>query len=302
MASFTLHATSPFRLDLTVWALRRLPTNAVDLWDGRTYQRVHVLGETPVAVAVEQKEPPEATELRVRTPEKRMNARLRSTIAAVLGKTLGLDADLGPFYRLAAADKRLGPLVGRFAGLKPPRLPTVFEALVNAFACQQLSLNVGIALLNRLCTAYGRAAGGQTAFPSPQDLAEARSADLRKLGYSGRKAECILWLARRIADGEQDLEALAELDDAAAFSRLIALPGVGRWSAQYVMLRSLGRLNVIPVDDVGMQSNLQRWLKLKERPDADALRRRLAPWHPYGGMLYFHLLLDHLMRGGIVKL
>jgi len=63
---------------------------------------------------------------------------------------LGLRIELDEFYRLASGDKRLGPLVEQFRGLKPPRFPDVFEGLVNAIACQQLSLTVGIELLNRL--------------------------------------------------------------------------------------------------------------------------------------------------------
>ncbi len=290
---------APFRLDLTVWALRRLPTNQMDRWDGRIYQRVHVLEDRPFAVAVAQRGPPEAPELRVSTPG-RTSPRHEAVLRGVLDRTLGLTVDLGPFYRLAAADKRLSPLVARFSGLKPPRLPSVFEAMANAFACQQLSLNVGITLLNRLCASYGLSVGDQNAFPRPQDLVAARPADLRRLGYSGRKSESILWTARRISAGEEDLEAVADLDDAQAVARLAAHPGVGRWSAQYVMLRGLGRLNVIPVDDVGIQNKLQQWLRLKERPDAEGVSRRLARWRPYGGMLYFRLLLEHLSREGIL--
>ena len=59
------------------------------------------------------------------------------------------------WYRMAAADARLRPLADTFRGMKPPRFPTMFEAVVNAFACQQLSLEVGLELLNRLATLTG---------------------------------------------------------------------------------------------------------------------------------------------------
>jgi DNA-3-methyladenine glycosylase II len=70
---------------------------------------------------------------------------------------LGLQVDLEPFYRLAATDVRLSALAERFRGLKPPRFPTLFEALVNAIACQQITLTFGIRLLNRLAERYGLA-------------------------------------------------------------------------------------------------------------------------------------------------
>ena len=76
---------------------------------------------------------------------------------------LGLQIDLGEFYRLAAGDKRLETLVEQFRGLKPPRFPDVFEGLVNAIACQQLSLTVGIELLNRLARRCSPAPSNPTA-------------------------------------------------------------------------------------------------------------------------------------------
>ena len=73
-----------------------------------------------------------------------------------LNKLLGLNVDLSGFEGMAAGDPLLGPLAARMRGLRPPRFPTIFEALVNGIACQQLSLTVGIHLLNRLTADRGR--------------------------------------------------------------------------------------------------------------------------------------------------
>ena len=129
----------------------------------------------------------------------------------------------------------------------------------------------------------------------------AKTSDLRKLGFSGRKAETVLAFARSVTAGDLDLEGQAELDDSAALERLQQLRGVGRWTAEYVLLRGLGRLDVFPADDVGSQSKLQRWLKFKERPDYDAVHRVLERWRPYRGLLYFCLLLDRLARSGALQ-
>ena len=88
----------------------------------------------------------------------------------------------------------------------------------------------------------------------------------------------------------EDLEAL-----------LRRLRGVGRWTAEYVLLRRLGRLHIFPGDDVGARNNLQRWLHLPNPLDYEAVRRTLARWHPYGGLIYFHLLLDRLEEAGYVR-
>jgi DNA-3-methyladenine glycosylase II len=216
---------------------------------------------------------------------------------------LGLDFDLHDFYRRTAGDLHLRPLVDRFQGLKPPRFPSVFECLVNAIACQQLTLTVGIGLLNRLAESYGSvtvAAGTTPAhtFPDPRDLSTADPDALRKLGFSTAKARAVVELAQRISEGTLDLELLTGVDDGAASATLQALRGIGRWSAEYALLRGLSRLAVFPADDVGARNNLQRLLGVDTAMDSDAVRQAVAPWAPYAGLVYFHLLLDRVEEAG----
>ena len=90
------------------------------------------------------------------------------------------------------------------------------------------------------------------------------------------------------------------MEDAAAVARLRQLPGLGRWTAQYVLLRGLGRLDVYPADDVSSQNKFQRWLNLEERPDYDAIYQILDHWRPYRGLIYFYLLLDQQARQGLL--
>jgi DNA-3-methyladenine glycosylase II len=189
-------------------------------------------------------------------------------------------------------------------GLKPPRFPTVFEALVNGVACQQLSLAVGIHLLNRLTADYGRAApddpGDVRAFPDPDALARLEPDALKRHGFSMTKARTIIETARAIAAGDLDLEGLHQLDDPAAVERLTRLRGIGRWTAEYVLLRGLGRLHVFPGDDVGAHNKLRRLLELDTPLDYEGVRHVVARWHPYAGVVYFHLLLDSLAQDGVV--
>ncbi len=301
--AFSLSPVPPFRLDLTAWALRRRPRNAVDRWDGRTYGRVLVLSGRPVAVSVVQTGPPQAPRLRIRVAGPRLAADAKAGVAAALERLLGIRTDLTGFYRLAARDPRLGGLVAPYRGVKPPRFASVFESLVNAFACQQVSLAVGIELLNRLVAAYGAAVvdDGERAFPEPGVLAALEPGALRPLGFSRQKEAAIVELARGVAGGRLDLEGLAALDDAEAVARLQALRGVGRWTAEYVLLRGLGRLHVFPGDDVGARGNLERWLRRRAPLDYDGVRRALARWRPYGGLVYFHLLLSSLAAAGHLR-
>jgi DNA-3-methyladenine glycosylase II len=304
MPVFTLKPLPPFRLDLTVWVLRRLPINGMDRWDGTTYRRVLVLGDggAPVEVAVVQRGSARAPQVTVTTKGPRLSRATREALISTLDTMLGLNIDLHAFNHLTESDPRntrLASLIDPFMGFKPPRLPAVFEALVNGIACQQLSLQVGIHLLNRLSRAYGQSVCEHYAFPRPVDLASAAPSHLGKLGFSDRKSKVILATAQAVLEGNLDLEGLSKLDTAAAQHRLVALKGIGRWTAQYILLRGLGRLDVFPADDVGSQNKMQHWLRRKQRPDYDQMHRILAPWRPYRGLIYFYLLLNHQSRMGL---
>jgi DNA-3-methyladenine glycosylase II len=299
---FRLSTAAPFRLDLTAWALRRRPENKIDVWDGTRYRRTILVEQKPILIAVQQIAPPEAPRLEITAVSKVSLAKKRDAIAAVISRTLGLEVDLSPFYELAEGDATLGKMVQRFAGFRPPRFPTVFEALINAIACQQLSLTVGIIVLNRVANEYGchNIDGAPLTFPSPQLLAHAEPLRLRELGLSRQKAAALIGIAQRLSLDPNYLDDLEALEDAAAFERFLSMRGIGRWSAEYAMLRGLGRLNVFPGDDIAGQKNLQRWLGLRNLPSYERVRRLLAHWSPYAGLLYFHFLLSNLEARGFV--
>jgi DNA-3-methyladenine glycosylase II len=295
---FSIPVLPPYRLDLTAWALRRRPHNAIDRWDGRAYQRVFELECGPVEVAVVQEGKPAAPRLAVTLTGARLDQDPEDAARAVLIRALGLDIDLSAFYSLADGDPFLGPLAARFRGVKPPRLPTLFECLVNAIACQQLTLTVGIGLLNKLATTYGAALvdRDQHAFPLPAQLAGIAPEALRPLGFSGAKARSVVELAAAIESGAFDAEAIASLDDEDAVAALMRLRGIGRWSGEYALLRGLGRLAVFPGDDVGARNNLARRLGRDGPLDYAAVQEAVRPWQPFAGLVYFHLLLANLVE------
>jgi DNA-3-methyladenine glycosylase II len=230
--------------------------------------------------------------------------RVEEDVRSSIERVLGMRVDLSAFYGMAEADALIGPLVAQFRGVKPPRFPTVFEGLLNAVACQQLSLESGLSLLNRLAETYGQVVSidgiALDAFPHPQDLAGLEPGALRDLGFSIRKASTIIELSRTVVEGRLDLEILETLADDEVVARLTSLRGVGRWSAEYVLIRCLGRLHVFPGDDVGARNNLARWLNLEPPLDYDAVERAVSRWQPYAGMVYFHLLLQGLERAGVL--
>lgn len=304
-ASFVLAPVPPFRLDLTVWALRRRPTNQIDCWDGNTFRRVLEIDHEPAEISVQQDGVAQKPSLLVSITAHSLSSSAQKQVKNQLERMLGLRQDLSSFYRLAKQDPKIAPLVEEFRGLKPPRFPTVFEAVANGIACQQLSLLVGILLLSRLASKYGETIGssgaGLRSFPSPEDLYGARFRSLKAVGFSGHKAEFLLAIARKQRHGNLDIEKLESCDNQAALKILGALPGIGRWTAEYVLLRGLGRLNVFPGDDVGARNNLARFLARRKPLDYEGVRRAVAKWQPYAGLLYFHLLLARIRDAGWIN-
>jgi DNA-3-methyladenine glycosylase II len=300
--SFSITPIPPFRLDLTVWALRRRPENAVDRWDGKTYRRVLTIDGNPVEVAVHQSGLLDAPQLEVDLSGPHLTVRQGESARALLERMLGANTDLKTFYKLATCDPRLQLLVEEFRGLKPPQFPTVFESVVNGIACQQLSLLVGILLLSRLAHLAGVTPANATdaahAFPEAADLAGMKALSLKSLGFSANKSQALLDISSAIRDRRLNLESLVQFDNQVAIERLVNLKGVGRWTAEYVLLRGLGRLDIFPGDDVGARKKLAQFLHKKKPLDYDGVHRAVAGWQPYAGFVYFHLLLARIKKAG----
>ncbi len=300
MSTLKNDPVAPFRLDYTVWTVRRRAHNATDLWDPDTgtYRRSLSVRDRPVAVAVTQSGDPDHASISV---EVSGNAEpdVEDEVHQALGRLLGLERDLSGFYELAGGDPVLGPIAGRLRGAKPPRFPSAFEALVNAVACQQISLDAGMHVLNRLSAKYGTPVpdveGAPNVFPGPEELAGAEAEEVKQVGFSFNKARTVVEAARKIVTGELELEELETASDEEALKELMALYGVGRWTAEYILLRGLGRIHILPGDDVGAQNKLKVVFGITSKLDYESVNDLATRWSPYGGVVYFHLLLDSLV-------
>ena len=124
---FFLEPLAPFRLDLTVWTLRRRADNQIDRWDGVAYRHVLVIEGEPVEVAVTQIEPPDSPRLQVTVTGANVNSKIKKPVISLLNHLLGLQVDLSRFYRFASHQAKLGPLARRFRGMRPPHFPSVFS-------------------------------------------------------------------------------------------------------------------------------------------------------------------------------
>src|SRR5207244_8325848 len=154
----------------------------------------------------------------------------------VVRKPLGAEVGPGGSSRFAAErEPGLARLAIARAGFRPPLAPDPFEALVGSITAQQVSMFAAFAIRSRLIEGFGVRVGRVYAFPARERLAGAEPEELVAVGFSRRKAEYTLALAR----SDLDLDGLARLPEEEIRARLTALPGIGEWTADWFLARHL---------------------------------------------------------------
>jgi AraC family transcriptional regulator of adaptative response / DNA-3-methyladenine glycosylase II len=202
---------------------------------------------------------------------------------------LGLDEDAAGFVRLA---KKLGltRLVAERAELRISRTASVYDGLLWSIIGQQINFTFACLLRRRLVErASEPLEDGLFAPPTPSAVAALEPADLLPLQFSRQKADYVIGASRLVAEGKLNLGTLGSLSATRAERTLLEVRGLGPWSVNYLMMRSLGFADCVPLGDTGVTSGLQSLLKLDERPDIDATRRLMAVFSPYRSLATCHL-------------
>jgi DNA-3-methyladenine glycosylase II len=208
----------------------------------------------------------------------------------VVRHVLGGPFDLDGFYAFAANDDVLAPLVHSLTGLRPPLAPDPYETLVTSITAQQVSLRAAFAIRNRMIERFGARAQHAYAFPTRERMATVEPDELLLLGFSRRKAEYVVGLAR----SDLDLDRLRYLPDDEVKATLTAERGLGEWTADWFLARHLARPRAWPAGDLGVRKAVSRFLlDGRDAPAAEvrALGARFAPWQN----LSVHYLLAGLM-------
>ena len=186
--------------------------------------------------------------------------------APVVLTLLGAPFDLPAFYDFAQADPVLARLTRQLAGFRPPLAPA-FEALVGSITAQQVSMFAAFAIRNRFIERFGERASHAWAFPTRERTAAAREEELVALGFSRRKAEYAITLAR----SDVDFDGLRELPDDEVKARLVALRGIGEWTAEWFLARALARPRAWPIGDIALKKTV---LAFYGTDDLRAVRER----------------------------
>jgi DNA-3-methyladenine glycosylase II len=161
---------------------------------------------------------------------------------------LGAEFELAPFYKWAARQAVLRDLVPQLAGFRPPLAPDPYETLVTSITAQQVSLFAAFKIRNRLIERFGERVRHAYSFPARERLAHAAEGELVELGFSRRKAEYVVGLAR----SEVDLDALRKLPDDDVKTILTGVRGLGEWTADWFLARHLARPRAWPAGDLAL--------------------------------------------------
>ncbi len=193
---------------------------------------------------------------------------------------------------LAKADPKMGALIERIGELDletrlarraEERPADAYGALLRAIVGQQLSTKAARTIYLRVLDLFG----GTT--PSPAQLLEASEEDLRGAGLSGRKVEYIRDLARHVLAGELELDRLEELDDEAAIEEIVAVRGLGRWTAEMFLMFHLGRPDVLSGGDLGIRKAVRVEYGLEEMPPPQRVLEIGEAWRPHRSLASLYL-------------
>ena len=293
---YDVHIAVPYRLDLTVSVLRRLSTNIVDVFTRQgEYVRALAGFRDPVVARVAQTRPDALAVTIEGAAAEHVQA------LAIVRRMLGVDRDLSHFDRAAKGVPWLRLLASRMRGVKPPRYPTLWEACVNAIVFQQVSLVAASSILRRMIVALGapieRDDIALRVFPSIESFQGVSDDVLRSAGLSANKLGALRRVADALLSRALDEASLEERPSPEAAALLGRIKGIGPWTATVILLRGLGRLDVFPMNDTSVASNLAFVGGTIAPIDVGPV---LAALGPQRGMLYYHLLLARLEARGEV--
>jgi len=291
---FFIYPEPPFDFERSAGLHSRFKNSLPDVFENAFYRRVLRVGKKLVLVSVSSKGTIEKPKLLVEVTPQLGKSSENRMLRKLLHSLFASSFDFNGFYGLAKRDRVMKMVAENVKGLRPVPPPTIFEAVIIAITEQQISLNAAIAIRSRLIEKYGDRVmfDGDIfyAFPTPESLAKAQPGEMKKVGLSIIKARYINEFSKKVASGEFDPEGLREMDDEKVLAELTKIQGIGRWSAEYVLVRGMGRMNSLPANDLGIQRAVSDAYFKGKRISSGDVRKILMKFAPYSGIAAFYLM------------
>jgi DNA-3-methyladenine glycosylase II len=278
LVSFSVSFHAPLDLAASFAPLGRSGDDALDRWDGRRLMRALPLPDGRIAPFVARPSGSLADPRLV--VEMAVGADMPAATNAITASVASPATALRALSRLAAADRAVAALVERYPGVRPVMFPDPFTALVRSISAQQVNLRWAAEIRRRLAVTFGQrheVAGEAVYTLSPERIAGASPEELRGLQLTRAKSVSVIACARAAADDRLQRDELAAIDDEGLINRLTTLPGIGRWSAEWFLARTLGRARVV-AGDLGVRKAVGRLYAGGAIVGEGEVRRLTAHW------------------------
>lgn len=298
MQTLILNTSETFRFSSCLWYLHQwCDHECLHRIEGKSLRKAVRLHEKPIYFEISEQAPSQLTVNYVTSGGPGASGEhLREYIMALFD----LNTDLLPFYQLGEQDELLEPVIQKLYGLRIVGIPDLFEALCWAIIGQQINLTFAYTLKRRFVETFGHRIEheGQLyfIFPSSALVAQLSVSDLTALQFSARKAAYIIGIAKAITHQELTKAQLQTLSLEQAKEQLVQWKGIGNWTANYVLMKSLQMRDAFPIEDVGLHNALKKLMKLSQKPTLPAIEQWAKPWSGWRAYLTFYLwqtLLDH---------
>jgi len=222
-----------------------------------------------------------------------VDADTKIKVGCYVDEWFDLNRDLEPFYQLASKDHLISEVVSSYKGLRIIGVEDLFEALCWAIMGQQISLHVAYSLKQKLVTTFGESVNFKNKtywlFPTPEKIESISLEDLREISFTQRKAEYVLGVAKLMKAGSLSREQFEGHSLEQMEKELTAIRGIGKWSANYVIMRCFRHPDAFPLADVGLHNALKKLLNRDEKPGMQEIELLAENWTGWRAYATFYL-------------
>lgn len=299
--SFELIPTAPYNFNLQWRFYYSSKDPQPEIYKDGIWRRAFKIGNRLVPVAVTSTGTIEKPKLRVNVLSKPITKE-KQYLSDKITNIFRLGDDLKELYNFMNKDETLLEIKDKLYGLRPPGIgESIFEGAIRVIIQQQISLQVAYVMTGELVRRFGEEVeiDGESYydFPSPQALANANETELRKCKLSRQKSKYIKELALEIAGG-YDLEKIRERNNEEAIEELMKFKGIGMWSAELILITTLGRMNLCVPDDLGARKAVSHFYFDGKLQSGDVVRKFTERWGKFKGGVIYYLICAYNMKPG----
>ncbi|RLF37651.1 MAG: hypothetical protein DRN03_01860 [Thermoplasmata archaeon] len=297
--SFEIIPTSPYDFDLQWKFYSSSKEPQPEIYKDGTWKRAFKIGNRLVPVKVTSIGTVEKPRLRVNAFSK-LDAKEKEYLANKIADIFRLREDLGALYDFMEQDDILRKIKKELYGLRPPGIgASIFEGAIRVIIQQQISLQVAYVMTGELVRRFGERIEINDEpyydFPSPRVLANADEGEFRKCKLSRQKAKYIKGLAMKVVDG-CDLERIRKMSNEEAIEELMKFNGIGRWTAELILITTLGRMNLGVPDDLGARKAVSYFYFNGKLQSGNAIREFTERWGEFKGWIIYYLICAYNME------